>query len=259
MKKINALMVGFLFLITVAGALFAESAGSIQIKGSDTMVNLNQGLAEVYMSKNPKAFIAVTGGGSGTGIASLLGGTCDIAASSRKMKDKEIKQAEAAGIEPKECTIALDGLAVVVNPANPVSNLTIDQLADIFTGKITNWKDVGGVNSEIVILSRERMTISELTPPTSFQLVIFPVNISANWSIVRLETGLAGLTTTANPSSAMVHSLGSIPAASACLISLSFIFLEDAAISQVPPNREAIPVPEPPPVTAINALGFLDI
>lgn len=155
MKKINALMVGFLFLITVAGALFAESAGSIQIKGSDTMVNLNQGLAEVYMSKNPKAFIAVTGGGSGTGIASLLGGTCDIAASSRKMKDKEIKQAEAAGIEPKECTIALDGLAVVVNPANPVSNLTIDQLADIFTGKITNWKDVGGVNSEIVILSRE--------------------------------------------------------------------------------------------------------
>lgn len=149
-------------VIAVSALLFAASGvfaagmdSSIQIKGSDTMVNINQALAESFMSKDTKAFIAVTGGGSGTGIASLLNGTCDIAASSRNMKDKEIKQAEAAGITPKEYTVAFDGLAVVVHPSNPVSKLTVDELADIFTGKTTKWKEVGGNNKSIVILSRE--------------------------------------------------------------------------------------------------------
>lgn len=130
-------------------------AGSIQIKGSDTMVNLGQAWAERYMEKNPNAFIAITGGGSGTGIASLISGTCDIVQCSRKMKDKEIETARSKGIEPIEFIVALDGLTVVVHPKNPISKLTIDQLADIFTGRIKNWKELGGDNKPIVILSRE--------------------------------------------------------------------------------------------------------
>ncbi len=136
----------------------ANSAGnknSIQIKGSDTMVNLGQAWAEHYMQKHPEVLIAVTGGGSGTGIAAMIDKACDIAESSRKMKEKEINQARANGIEPKEFTVALDGLAVVVSPKNPVDQLTIDQLADIFMGKIKNWKEVGGDDLPIVLLSRE--------------------------------------------------------------------------------------------------------
>ncbi len=146
-------------LIVISALVFFVSNGyaqdMIQIKGSDTMVNLGQAWAESFMKKHPKAFIAVTGGGSGTGIASLLNKTCDIAECSRKMKQKEIELAHNKGINPVELTVALDGLAVVVHPANPVDKLTIDQLADIFTGKITNWKELGGKDSKIVILSRE--------------------------------------------------------------------------------------------------------
>ncbi len=129
--------------------------GSIQIKGSDTMVNLGQAWAESYMQKNPEALIAVTGGGSGTGIASLLSGTCDIAETSRTINEKEFEQAKKNNIEPIEFKVALDGLAVVVNPKNPIGQLTVDQVADIFTGKIKNWKEVGGADLQIVLLSRE--------------------------------------------------------------------------------------------------------
>ncbi len=133
----------------------SKTKDSIQIMGSDTMVNLGQAWAEGFMAKNPKAFVAVTGGGSGTGIAALLSGTCDITETSRKIKQKEIEQAEKRSINPVEFTVALDGLAVVVHPQNPVSQLTIDELADIFTGKIKNWKEVGGKDGPIVLLSRE--------------------------------------------------------------------------------------------------------
>jgi phosphate transport system substrate-binding protein len=142
--------------VLVCSQVFAqELKGSIQIKGSDTMVNLAQGWAEAFAKKNPGVNVAVTGGGSGTGISALISGTADIAECSRTMKQKEIDKAKANGIEPFEITMALDGLAVVVHPANPVSKLTIDELADIFTGKITNWKQLGGQNLPIVILSRE--------------------------------------------------------------------------------------------------------
>ena len=128
---------------------------SIQIKGSDTMVNLVQSWTEEFTKQHPGLNISVTGGGSGTGIAALINGTCNIAASSRSMKEKEIKLAEANKIEPVENIVALDGIAVVVYPLNPVKNLTIDQLRDIFMGTIRNWKEVGGENKPIVILSRE--------------------------------------------------------------------------------------------------------
>lgn len=146
----------YLAVSVLGGSVFAEELkGSIQIKGSDTMVNLAQSWAEVFSNKNPGVNAAVTGGGSGTGIAALISGTTDIAICSRTMKEKEINKARANGIEPDEIKTALDGLAVVANPANPVSRLTIDELSDIFTGKIKNWKELGGVNLQIVILSRE--------------------------------------------------------------------------------------------------------
>jgi len=153
MIKRSALFVVFSMFL---GTAFAGGQNnSLQVKGSDTMVNLGQAWAEKYMEKNPEEFIAVTGGGSGTGIASLLSGTCDIAMSSRTIKQKEIDQAKAKGINPNEIKAALDGIAVVVNPKNTVDKFTLEQLAGIFSGKITNWKEVGGIDEKIVILSRE--------------------------------------------------------------------------------------------------------
>lgn len=132
-----------------------ELKGSLQIKGSDTMVNLCQAWAEAFMAKHPGITVAVTGGGSGTGIAALIGGTCDLAATSRQMSAKEKAAASAQGTPPQEWTTALDGLAVVVHPDNPVKQLTLEQLADLFTGKVRNWREVGGANANVVLLSRE--------------------------------------------------------------------------------------------------------
>ncbi|MBU4268542.1 MAG: phosphate ABC transporter substrate-binding protein [Acidobacteria bacterium] len=128
---------------------------AIQIKGSDTMVNLGQAWAEAFMQADPKVSVAVTGGGSGTGIASLLSNTCDIAELSRELKSEEIAMAKQKGFEPKQIIVALDGLAVVVNTANPLSQLTLDQLAAIFSGSVSNWQEVGGADLPIVLLSRE--------------------------------------------------------------------------------------------------------
>lgn len=133
----------------------ASGNNSIQVKGSDTMVNLVQAWAEKYMEHNPGSFVAVTGGGSGTGLSSLISGTCDIAMSSRNIKATEVALAEKRGINPNEIKAALDGLAVVVNPENPVDRLTVDELAAVFTGRIVNWKELGGRDEKIVILSRE--------------------------------------------------------------------------------------------------------
>jgi len=151
-RKWLFILITFLF---TAAVFAAKDKNSIQIKGSDTMVNLGQAWAEKYMEKNTAEFVAVTGGGSGTGFSSLISGTCDIAMSSRNIKEKEISLAKQKGINPYEIKVALDGLAVVVNPKNSIGKLTIDQLAQIFTGKITNWKDLGGEDSKIVLLSRE--------------------------------------------------------------------------------------------------------
>jgi phosphate transport system substrate-binding protein len=129
--------------------------GSIQIKGSDTMVNLCQAWAEAFMARHPQVTVAVTGGGSGTGIAALLGGTCDLAASSRKMTAKELGSAASQGAAPQELIAALDGLAVVVHPSNPVKRLTLEQLADLFTGNTRNWKELDGADEAVMLLSRE--------------------------------------------------------------------------------------------------------
>lgn len=128
---------------------------SLKIAGSDTMVQLGQTLAKTYMEANPEKKVSVQGGGSGTGIAALLNGSTDIASASREMKPKEWDQAKAKGLTVKEFVIALDALAVVVHPSNKVSKLTIAQLSDIYSGKVTNWKEVGGDDKEILVISRE--------------------------------------------------------------------------------------------------------
>lgn len=127
----------------------------IENKGSDTIVNLALAWAERYQSEHRDVRISVTGGGSGTGIASLINGTVDIANASRQIKEEEIEKAQANGVEPVEFIIARDAIAVIVNPNNPVNELTLQQISDIYSGEISNWAEVGGEDRPIVRLSRE--------------------------------------------------------------------------------------------------------
>ncbi len=143
-----------LSILTAGGMLFAQKK-FMQIKGSDTLVNLVQILAEEFMAKNPDKPIAVLGGGSGTGIAALINNTCDIANHSRPMKDKEYKQAEDHGVLTRTFIIAIDGLSVIVNPANDVTQLSMDQIGAIYRGEITNWKGVGGADRPISLYGRQ--------------------------------------------------------------------------------------------------------
>lgn len=128
---------------------------SVTIKGSDTMVHLVTSWAERYMKEHPDAEVSVTGGGSGTGIAALLNKTTDLCAASREMSPEEKQQAEQKGVSARETVVARDGIAVIVNPANPIDTLTLEQLKKIYTGAYTNWSEVGGGNGEFIVLSRE--------------------------------------------------------------------------------------------------------
>jgi len=132
-----------------------ELEGSITVQGSDTLLNVATAWSDGFMDANPGVDISVQGGGSGTGIAALLNGTADFANASREIKDEELAEAETLGVDPVEHKVAIDGIAVVVNPANGVEALTMEQLGQIFRGEITNWKDVGGADMEIVLLSRD--------------------------------------------------------------------------------------------------------
>lgn len=127
----------------------------LTVKGSDTMVNLSQKWAETYMKLHPEVAIQVTGGGSGTGVAALLNKTTDLANSSRELKAVELEDAKSKGVTPFVYKVALDGIAVIVHPESNVDSLTIEQVRDIFSGKFTNWKEVGGANLPITLYGRE--------------------------------------------------------------------------------------------------------
>jgi phosphate transport system substrate-binding protein len=127
----------------------------IQVKGSDTMVNLVQILAEEYMDKNPGTPIAVLGGGSGTGITGLINQTCDIANTSRDIRPKEIDQAWDKGVSPKPFVVAVDGLSIVVNEKNPVEQLTVAQVGAMYRGEIKNWQAVGGAKQAVSLYGRQ--------------------------------------------------------------------------------------------------------
>ena len=133
----------------------AGDGGSLDIMGSDTMVNLSAALAEAYMDKHENVDVVVQGGGSGTGVAALINGTTDVAQMSRAMKEDEWQQAEDQGIEVTEVIAAWDALVVAVHPDNPVNALTLDELGAIYRGEITNWSEVGGEDDDILLLSRD--------------------------------------------------------------------------------------------------------
>jgi len=132
-----------------------DLSGSIKVIGSNTVTPLTAVWAEDFMAIHPKVNIAVSGPGSGVGIASLINGTTDICQASRKIRPTEINQAQANGVDPYETQVATDALSVVVHPSNPVSQLTIAQLSAIYTSQITNWNEVGGKNASIVAIARD--------------------------------------------------------------------------------------------------------
>lgn len=141
--------------LMMAGVMAANAEEKLVMDGSTTVGPIAKAFAEYYMRENPGVNISVSESGSGNGAKSLLDGNCDIADLSRDLKDSEKKAMEAEGIKPCKHVVAFDALPVIVHPSNRVKGLTIDQARDIFTGKITNWKDVGGSDRKIVVISRD--------------------------------------------------------------------------------------------------------
>ncbi len=150
MKKLLALI-----CVLVFGASAAMAETSIRVDGSTTVLPAMQKIVEAYMKANPGVSITVSGGGSGNGIKAIIDGATNVAMSSREIAPKEMDQAKEKGHVVKPLEIAMDAIVPIVNPANPVKNLTAEQLQGIYSGKIKNWKEVGGEDKEIVVISRD--------------------------------------------------------------------------------------------------------
>lgn len=140
---------------SLPNAFAQKGINQVQIKGSDTMVNMSAALAEAFMAKNSGIDVAVTGGGSGVGISALLNGTTDICNASRDIKPEEKQKGAENGVNCVETNVALDGIAIAVNPSNPLTEISQEQLKRIYTGEVKNWKEINGVDGDIVLLSRE--------------------------------------------------------------------------------------------------------
>lgn len=197
-KKFLVVLVVLSFAVSVFGCKTQSSQQSSQqqsqqkvsitMNGSTTVFPIAQKIAEVYMQNHPNVTISVEGTGSGNGIAALIDGTTDIANSSREVTDDEINKAKAKGVNLNPIPIALDALSVVVNPSNPITNLTKDQVVGIFTGKITNWKEVGGPDKEIVVVSRDTSSgtygaFMELALPKGAQITDKAIYQSSNQTV----------------------------------------------------------------------------
>jgi len=154
-KFMFGLLTGALIISLIFSAHVLAAKKAITIKGSTTVLPIAQACAEAFMNKYPDIDISVQGGGSGVGIASIIDGTCDIGDSSRPIKDKEKAKAEEKGVQVYENVVAMDGIAVVVHPSNPVNELTREQIKAIYTGKISNWSEVGEKKGKIVVISRD--------------------------------------------------------------------------------------------------------
>ncbi|HOK92284.1 MAG: Phosphate-binding protein PstS 1 precursor [Spirochaetes bacterium ADurb.Bin218] len=152
-KKIFSLIA--LIAFAFSGALLAAESGKVVIKGSTTVLPITMKAIEAYKIIKPAVSVSVEGSGSGNGIKSLLEGTCDIANSSREMKKEELEKAKSSGLKIKEIVVAYDMIVPIVHPSNKVKNLTKDQLKGIYDGSITNWKQVGGDDMNIVVVSRD--------------------------------------------------------------------------------------------------------
>lgn len=151
MNSVKKLFMAALAVSCISSVSFAK----ITLEGSTTVLPIAQRAAEEMMDANDKIEISVRGGGSGVGVNSLIAKKCDIAMASRSIKDSELQKAASNGVQPKAYVIAMDGIAVVVNPSNPVRSLSKAQVKNIFTGKISNWKEVGGNDEKIIVVSRD--------------------------------------------------------------------------------------------------------
>jgi phosphate transport system substrate-binding protein len=152
MKGKWILALAFVFVFAAVNGVWA---GSININGSTTVLPIAQKVAEAYMKEHPDVSISVSGGGSGNGIKALIDGTTDVATSSRFIKDKEVQGAIEKGRYPVPFAVAYDCIVPVVHPGNTLKNITIEQLRDIYTGKVKNWKEIGGPDSQVVVISRD--------------------------------------------------------------------------------------------------------
>jgi len=140
---------------SLIGGVAALAAENLVVNGSTTVLPIGQATAEAYMKKAPNVNISISGGGSGNGIKALIDKTTQIAMSSRQMKKEEIELAKSRGVNPVEHKVAIDALTPIVHPTNPVKDLSIEQLSLIYQGKIRNWKEVGGKDLQIVVISRD--------------------------------------------------------------------------------------------------------
>ncbi|MGQ9662709.1 MAG: phosphate ABC transporter substrate-binding protein [Kiritimatiellia bacterium] len=155
MKGIKKVASGIAMLLVACGVATAQDKNRIVVDGSTTVGPIAKGFAEYYMGKHPDVNITISESGSGNGAKSLINGACDVATMSRPMKNSEKKAAEDAGILPIEHIVAMDGISVIVHLSNPVANLTLEQIRDIYIGKIKNWKELGGPDQPIVVISRD--------------------------------------------------------------------------------------------------------
>ncbi len=151
MKRLSSVLAGLLVL----GMAATSFAGEIAVKGSTTVQPIMQKAAETFMAQHKGVVVSISATGSGDGAKALIDGSSPLAMMSREMKPSEIQQANARGIHPKQIVIAYDCITPIVNKANPVRNLSLAQLKDIFTGKVTNWSQVGGANAPIAVVSRD--------------------------------------------------------------------------------------------------------
>ncbi len=153
--RIKNLALMAVLVCSLVAAPHAYAAQKINISGSTTILPIMQRVVEAYMQAHPDVEISVSGGGSSNGIKALIDGSTDIAMASRNVKDKEKQMLAQKNITLQRVVIALDAVLPIVHPQNPVNNLTLDQLRDIYAGNITNWKEVGGVDAGIVVVSRD--------------------------------------------------------------------------------------------------------